>query len=244
MRHLPRLYYNQQPLKIGAILPLGEEERHHIISVLRLEINDNLRIFNETDGQFTAKIQHINKKQCLIQCDHFDHAPEQPNNLHLYFAPIKSERLLVCLEKSVELGVHNFTPLITEYTTAKMPRPDKIGHWFQSALQQSGRMIMPKLHPEIYLGQLIHNNQPFLYGHEWGRAQPLAQIVPNYNQQMAIVIGPEGGFSDKEFAQLEQCPLATAFSLGAFILRSETAAIAAISTIQNILLSKTQYKHL
>ncbi len=141
---------------------------------------------------------------------------------------------MVCLEKSVELGVHQFTPLITEYTTAKMPRAEKICHWFQSALQQSGRMIMPKLHPELYLEQLLAQNQPFLYGHEWGRAKPLTQILPQYNHpNFSIVIGPEGGFSDKEFQKLEQCPHATPFSLGEFILRSETAAISAISTIQN-----------
>ncbi len=201
---------------------------------MRLNINDEFLVFHQESGEYSAKITEITKKNGQFQLIKKIKETEQTPLCHLIFAPIKTERLQVMIEKSVELGVSEFTPIITQNTNAKLPNLDKIHAWIKNSVEQSQRINFPvfnqAIHLHEFLAQSTHNNCDFLYGKEIGQAPMISEIAKEKLQNITkICIGPEGGFSAQEMMQFSKHPNAHAFSLGQFILRSETAALSAVS---------------
>lgn len=222
----PRIYGNY-PLAVGTPCQLNDDHNHYLLSVMRKNDGDAVRVFNGRDGEFLGHIEKIGKKAAhLIITQQLYNQPEQTQKIALYFAPIKKDRLGFLIEKSVELGVTDLHPVMTDHTENRNIRADKMEKQIIEAAEQCERLDIPTLHPAITLDQLP--NRVIFAALE---RQDATRFIPTQNNDIAVMIGPEGGWSDKEIAQLSKMDTIRPVSLGERILRAETAAIYMLSRI-------------
>lgn len=229
--------YVAQALAPETDLVIGGNSAHYLARVLRVTAGQSLVLFNGDGHDYAAEVIRTGKNGLNIRVlSRLPSRTESFLQITLVQAISRGERMDLTLQKCTELGVAAFQPLVTERVEVRI-RPDKLPkrmeHWRQvviSACEQSGRSVIPAV------------NEPILL-HEWlgqsGAGQrlvlaPEAKIaLPKFNlgHEVEILIGPEGGFSDAELAQIERGGVAAA-SLGPRILRTETAGPAAIAVLQ------------
>ncbi len=237
---LPRIYIDM-PLDIGLQLQLPPETTHHIHTVLRLTLADRLIIFNGTGGQYNASITHSHKKTVKVEINTFDALDnESPLPIHLGQCLSRQDRMDIAIQKAVELGVTEITPIIAEKSAFKINSKQvakKSHHWQKiiiSATEQSGRTQIPILHPCInytpFISQISKQQTTRFICHPQG-TQDLELTANSHPQCCVVLIGPESGFSDTEFAIAKQNNYYT-LRLGPRTLRTETATIAALTAIQ------------
>jgi 16S rRNA (uracil1498-N3)-methyltransferase len=236
-----RLYINNR-LGTGATLHLDGDQARYIGRVLRLRPGDNVRVFNGDDGEFDAHIQKVTKSSAdlLVEAP-VEVATESALKLHLVQGVSRGERMDFVVQKATELGVKRITPVFTEYGVVKLD--DKRGakrrdHWqgvAESACEQSGRIRPPLIDAPIALnswfGMGARETDTDLILRP-GASTALTSIEAPVTK-VCLLIGPEGGFSDQEYDDAELAGF-TAVSLGPRVLRTETAALAAVSVAQSL----------
>lgn len=187
-----------------------------------------VRIFNGRDGEYIAKISIINKKN--IELKWLERIREQTQSLrkiHLYCAPIKKDRMGFMIEKAVELGVTDIHPIATDRTQNAKINHEKIEKQIIEAAEQCERMDIPTLHPIQKLSDCRFDFEVYA-GIERAHVE---RFNPQTTNDIGVIIGPEGGWSDAEIEYLSNHKNVTAVSLGDNILRAETAAIFMLSRI-------------
>lgn len=232
----PRIYVEAE-LTLGANLPLDENNFAHLIRVLRMNEGDAIRVFNGSGLEYAARLAEVSKKSASFVITELL-SEEAPALLHLHLGQVisKGERMDFTIQKATELGISEITPLVSERCDVRLKgeRQDKkLEHWQKiaiSASQQSGRNRVPVIHPVQTLEEWLaaRNEQIKLVLHPH-QQQPLSQY--DQPQSVALLVGPEGGFSEAEVAHT----LAQGFDglkLGPRILRTETAALVALSVLQ------------
>lgn len=236
MKHIPRLYIAAE-LKVDSSLVLPAANAHHILRVLRLTKDAEVILFNGNGHDYTARITEADKRHCsvtLVQA-HEAHR-ESPLRIHLAQGISRNDRMDWVIQKAVELGVTEITPLLCHKGMIKLTEErleKKHMHWQNiviSACEQSGRNIIPKLHPVQTLKQWIDTYQ----GQNNWMLDPMAtdsfKALPSELPNCTILIGPESGFSPEELTQAQQ--KFTGLQMGPRILRTETAPLAMISALQ------------
>ena len=233
---MPR-FYLPTALAPHTTLNLPDNIIRHI-HVLRLNAGDSITLFNGTGNDFAATLQTIGKRhaECHI------HAQRQPENesplaITLVQAVSSGERMDFTLQKSVELGVRAICPIISERCVVRLSgeRADKrVQRWQDIAIaacEQSGRSIVPTVLPIVSFSDYLRQMPPELHlMMSLRRATTLRDIAPA-PQTLRLMIGPEGGWTPAE----EQAALAAGvqtITLGKRVLRTETAAMAAMAAMQ------------
>lgn len=226
-------------LRLGAEIVLNESASHYLSRVLRAKINDLIRIFNGKGGEFLATIIAINKKEVWVLIKEFiPKDVESPLELYLAQGISRGEKMDFTIQKAVELGVKKIIPLFTEYSTVKLA-DDRLTkrwqHWQSiviSACEQSGRNVVPDvLKPDTLENSLKTMEADWCFALSPHVNQKLQEIKIQKQQRVILLIGPEGGLSSDEIqmvAKHQFLPL----NLGPRVLRTETAAIAAITALQ------------
>ena len=232
----PRIY---APIELSEFQPvdLPELAANHVGRVLRMKPSDPLILFNGRGGCWQARIHSVNKRQVqVVPLEHISKDNESPLNISLGQSLSRGERMDYALQKAVEVGVTEITPLFTERCEVKLnsDRQEKrLRHWQQviiSACEQCGRNMIPAIHPPVALEQWISSRTSelnFVLHHR------TSQALAGYStpQSVSLLIGPEGGLTADEISAAEQSgfhPLA----LGPRVLRTETAPVAAVSLMQ------------
>lgn len=219
---------------------LEGERFNYIANVLRLKVGAEISIFNGQGGEYFASISSIQKRNATLNIGQFlDKESESPISITLAQGISRGERMDFTLQKATELGVNHIIPIFSERCSVSLkgPRLEKrIQHWqgvIQSACEQSGRNIIPSLGIAQTIDTFINDsdspNQLLLDPTSTKGLHSIASTPSD----ITILIGPEGGFSDQE----RERAYAKGFQgiqLGSRILRTETAAIAAISAIQTL----------
>ena len=233
---MPR-FYLPAPLALQTTFSLPDNIVRHI-HVLRLNTGDSITLFNGTGNDFDATLQAIGKRhaECHIT------AQRQPENesplaITLVQAISSGERMDFTLQKSVELGVHAIQPMISERCVVRLSgdRAEKrVQRWQDiviAACEQSGRSIVPTVQPIVSFSDYLRQMPPELHlMMSLRRATTLRDIAPA-PQTLRLMIGPEGGWTPAE----EQAALAAGvqtITLGKRVLRTETAAMAAMAAMQ------------
>lgn len=233
-------FFTDQDLQTNVIIELDEELSHYIQRVLRLKINDEIYLFNNTGNEFFATIDAISKhtvtaKIINVTTDN----RESPLKIHLAQVIGKGDKMDLVIQKATELGVTSIIPLYSQHTVVKNV-PDrnehKLQHWHKIAVAascQSWRSFVPKILEPMMLTDWIRQNNSthkLILTPDAG-----AQHIKNLqlDNDVAILIGPEGGFSDIEVTLAQQNNF-TSISLGPRILRTETAGLATIACIQTL----------
>ncbi len=234
----PRIY---QPGKINvnATLTLSDDAFGHVIRVLRLKSGDTITLFNgEESCEYQAKLTSVTKKlaQVTIIAQH-ESNKESPLNIHLGQGISRGDKMDFTLQKSVELGVNTITPLFTERCGVKLTleRLQKKRQQWQkiviSACEQSGRTSIPLVAEPMLLSDWLSQQTSALKINLHPKAQHSIMTIPVENRRIRLLIGPEGGLSDEEICQAKEHNFQDVL-LGPRVLRTETAALTAITALQ------------
>lgn len=229
---LPRVYY-PHPLKPGALITLDEQSSRHLLTVLRLKTGEPLQLFNGEGGAYCAHLQESQKKRAVIAVGEFIAVEcESPLRIHLGQAISRGERMDYTVQKSVELGVNRITPLLT----ARAQRAgNRVSHWQKiavSASEQCGRCRVPAVENPQSLTEFFAQAEGLRFICSLFNTP---QILPEFAgpvTQITLLVGPEGGFSPEEIQQAQQAGFYP-FSLGPRVLRTETAALVALTLLQS-----------
>lgn len=223
---LPRLFVDR-PLSPDATLTLEGAPANYLGNVLRLGPGAQVKLFDDRTGEWLAEIVEAGKKRVTLAVAQHLRDREPVPDLWLLFAPIKRGRIDWLVEKATELGVARLVPVVTRRTVVERLNLDRLRAHIVEAAEQCERTSLAELAEPQKLGQLLAGwpAERVLYFADEGGGEPLtAEPGP-----AAILIGPEGGFTDEERTAIRALPQAKAISLGPRILRADTAALAAIS---------------
>ena len=232
----------ESPIANETQLHISGERARYISRVLRLKINDKLTLFDGSGDEFLAKIATVRKSGVrLIITGRTKKSVESPFTMHLLQGICRGDRMDLIIRKATELGVQRITPICSDYSVVrfKLERAKKrTKHWHKiaiSACEQCGRNIVPEISLPISLQEWIaHNkNEPDIRLILKPNASASINSIDVAENSVTLLIGPEGGFSDYEYA-LARSNGFKSIRFGPRILRTETAAIAIISTLQAI----------
>lgn len=218
-------------LGVQSNIALTATQAHKLQHVLRAQIGDPIALFNIAQGEWVARVTDISKKSIMVQVEHQLRTPHAPHDLWLMFAVVKNDRLAMISEKSTELGVSDFYPVISDYTQVRKFNAERFSAQCEDAVEQSGRMDVPRVHDAQDLKKFLSQypkNRVLFFADEAGDALLLPQAMDGV-QHAGFLIGPEGGFSPTERKIIRSFDFVKPISLGDTILRSETACVAALS---------------
>lgn len=234
---MTRIY---QPVSIieNSIMTLDDNAFNHLIRVLRMKTGENIILFDGTNHITPATIHEINKKSVTVKTATtlLDNR-ESPLKIHLGQVISRGEKMEFTIQKSVELGVTSITPLLSERCGVKLDaeRLDKkVNQWQKiviSACEQCGRNIIPVIHPVMKLENWCANLNNGLRLNLHPKATHGVKHLPTGQTDISLLIGPEGGLSDDEINMTHQYQF-TDILLGPRILRTETAALTALTALQ------------
>ena len=232
---LVRLYVSQR-LADGAPVVLPREASHYLIEVMRMQAGDSVALFDGATGEWVAVIDDPHRKQAKLSVRRQLRPLETVPDLWLLFAPIKRGRIDFIVEKACELGVAQVRPVITRRTIVDRVPLDRLHANMVEAAEQCGRTALPTLAEPAPLEKLLASwpaERTLLFCDETG-GTPMLEALKDRPRgaPAAILIGPEGGFTDEERQMIRAMPSAVPLSLGPRILRADTAAVAAVSLWQ------------
>ena len=236
-----RLYVDV-PLKDGNIIALPSRQMHYLLHVLRLEIGSTIAVFNGVDGEYLATINEAQKKRCSIYIEVQLRPQIQCRDLWLVFAPVKRARLDFIAQKASELGVRVIWPVKTEFCQISRVNEDRLMANAVEAAEQTERLDIATIKPLTSLLDALHqfeNERLLIWCDEASVGFPALNISTALSaapphEKAAVLIGPEGGFSEFERTHLQARNNCLKISLGPRILRADTAAISALSCYQSI----------
>ncbi|MEA3041318.1 MAG: rRNA (uracil1498-N3)-methyltransferase [Sphingomonadales bacterium] len=225
---LPRLFVGEA-LSQGAGLALEGAPANYLGNVLRLGAGAQVKLFDDRTGEWLAEIGEAGRKRVSLRIVRRLREREAVPDLWLMFAPIKRGRIDWLVEKATELGAARLVPVLTARTIVERLNLERLRAHAIEAAEQCERTALPQIAAPVKLGALLRDwpEERRLYFADEGGGEPLlAAAAPG---PAAILIGPEGGFTDEERAAVRALAQAKPVSLGPRILRADTAALAALA---------------
>lgn len=222
------------PLAKGQGIALNADQAHYLNSVMRQGPGDEILVFNGRDGEWLARIDRLAKRNGELVAISASAPQLDPPDLWLIFAPIKKARTDFIVEKAAEMGAARILPVQTDHTNSERIRQDRLQAHAVEAAEQCGGTFVPEVGDLTPLSRLLDGWDPtrrILWADEAlaGPAQTLAGLARG---PWAILIGPEGGWSESERRRLSAMESVTPVSLGPRILRADTAAVASLALWQ------------
>ena len=234
---IPRIYVDL-PLAENTLVDLPEAGFQHVCKVLRLKEDQLLIVFNGEGGEYQATLQNVEKRRAQINIQDFQPKDsESPLKVTLGQVLSRGERMDYAIQKAVEAGVHIIQPLFSERCEVKLnaERMEKrLQHWQQvaiSAAEQSGRCLITNIRPPMTLSDWLEecSSQVKITMHPH-KAKSLKSLPTPAENNIAVLVGPEGGLSDMEIQSSAdkgfQC-----ITLGPRILRTETAPVVILTAL-------------
>lgn len=231
-----RLYVDH-PLGQGQSVPLDRGQAHYLFGVMRLGLGASVLLFNGRDGEWRADVVEAGKRGGTLDCTAQTAPLKLPPDLWLLFAPIKKARTDFIVEKAVEMGARRILPVMTAFTNSGRVQRDRLQAHAIEAAEQCGATFVPEVAEAIRLDRLFSdwdNTRRIMFCDE-ALAGETAGLPADGAGPWAILVGPEGGFSEAERARLHGFDAAYPVTLGPRILRADTAAVAALTLWQHLL---------
>lgn len=228
----PRLYLDH-PLAPGQTLPLTADQANYLFNVLRLGPGAGLTVLNGRDGAFDAVVTDAAKRRGAVTVGPQTAPLQAPPDLWLCFAPIVKARTDFIVEKAAELGAARIQPVLTDFTQSGSVNVERLQAHAIEAAEQCGGTFVPTVAAPVRLPALLDRwdaARALVFCDEALVGRPASPLPP---APAAILIGPQGGFSDAERTRLRALPFAHPVSLGPRILRADTAAVAALTLWQS-----------
>ncbi|MDE1243616.1 16S rRNA (uracil(1498)-N(3))-methyltransferase [Vibrio aestuarianus] len=234
---IPRIYHPTPISQLGTIA-LSDDAAGHIGRVLRMQVGQEVLLFDGSGAEFPATISEVTKKGVLVEvAERVESSCESPLNLHLGQVISRGDKMEFTIQKSVELGVNTITPLISERCGVKLDAKrfeKKLEQWQKiaiSACEQCGRNSVPVIRPIMQLEAWCAEQSDALKLNLHPRAKYSINTLPQPVTKVRLLIGPEGGLSAQEIHMTEEYQFEETL-LGPRVLRTETAALTAITALQ------------
>lgn len=229
--------YVRADLSEGATVRLDEETAHYLRTVLRLKRGHDLTLFNGEGGEYAARVVEAGRDGVRVELG-ARHArdAESPLATHLGLGISRGERMDFAIQKAVELGVTQITPLVTEHCVVRLDESrvgGRLQHWervVRSACEQCGRNHVPRIGEPIGLEEWVTARGGTKLFFDPHGTLNLKELPPP-NGTVCLLSGPEGGFAARERALALEAGFLP-IRLGPRILRAETAVLAALAAIQ------------
>jgi 16S rRNA (uracil1498-N3)-methyltransferase len=222
------------PLAEGDTIAATAAQAHYLGTVMRRGPGDALLVFNGRDGEFGARIEAIRRDRASLRIEHRTRVqtPEEPD-LWLAFALLKRDATDLVVQKATELGIAALHPVLTERGNTHRMNADRLTAIAIEAAEQSERLTVPELRPPRPLAALLS---------DWPSERRLFAAVERVDAarialahgSRALLVGPEGGFTEAELEALRAHPFVTPVSLGPRILRADTACIVGLALLQGV----------
>lgn len=228
-----QLFYNPDIDETTETFSFDKEESRHIIKVLRKKDSDILHVTNGLGLLFETEITLASDNKCIVEVLSIKKTPEPKYRLHLAVAPTKmNDRFEWFLEKATEIGIQEITPVFCDRSERKVINLERFEKIILSAMKQSNETYLPKLNEAISFKEFIKQQKEGLqliaHCEETDKKSLKEVLKPNEN--VTILIGPEGDFSDKEIALALENKFQPV-ALGNTRLRTETAAVVACHSV-------------
>lgn len=241
----PRLFV-ATPLGAGLAVTLDAAQAHYLASVLRMTAGDPMLIFNGVDGEWKARLAGATKRNPALLVEAQTRLQPQSDSLHYLFSPLKRARLDYMVQKAVEMGVSKLHPVIMRHTQAERVNLDRMRANAIEAAEQCGVLTIPQIAAPLDFAAAIAALGPSCHlvfcDEDAPCGDPVAAlradlgtdlgVARGHSAELAVLIGPEGGFGEEERAMLLRRPRTSRIALGPRILRADTAAVAALAVVQ------------
>ncbi|THV16690.1 16S rRNA (uracil(1498)-N(3))-methyltransferase [Rhizobium rhizophilum] len=237
-----RANYRMQRLYVTADLSLNQafeataEQFNYLANVLRFEEGAEILVFNGLHGEWRASVHFPSRKKILLTPMEETRPQPADCDLHFLFAPLKVGRMDYLVQKAVEMGAGILQPVMTQHVQGKIGSVERLQANAVEAAEQCGILAIPKVSEPVKLRDLLDRwpaDRRIIYCDEDSATQnPLAALSRISEKSLALLVGPEGGFSEEERVLLRSMPFVTAIPLGPRILRADTAAVAAMAVVQ------------
>lgn len=247
----PRLYVATE-LSEGRSVALDRAQANHVFNVLRCKAGGDLLLFNGREGEWRARLAGTSKKATADVAER-TRAQTPPTDLHFLFAPLKHLRLDYLVQKAVEMGASRLQPVLTRHTQVARVNVTRMRANVIEAAQQCGVLNLAEVGEPIAFDRMMKGldaERLLVFCDERAdvrdpvealvKARPQASaLLPaeaaRVGPSLAVLIGPEGGFADRERDALVERPNTVRLALGPRILRADTAAVAALALVQSVL---------
>jgi len=234
--------YIQKKLSFNLMVHIKEKQHHFLKNVLRIKIQDTVSLFDGITGEWESRVISINRDNTVLQILKKNKDFEIDIDIWLIFAPIKSHRMSISIQKATELGIARLIPCITQNTNQTKINIRNLNMNIIEAAEQSERLSIPILDEITEMNDLLDNfpsDRGLVFCNEINKDLPMmhASLMKNINKykKWAIIIGPEGGFTKEEENKISALSSTISVSLGKRILRSDTAATASIFLLQSFI---------
>ena len=241
MKSIIRLYISHQ-IDAQEAIYIAEGQLHYLRNVMRVSIGDTILIFDGINGEFKACVVNITRKLITLNVMEKTRTQDTSHDIWIIFPILKKSKVNLLIEKTTELGVTCLQPIFTEYTNSDSLKINRLTLSAIEAAEQSRRLSIPVIKPVKKMSELLNcwdtdrrllvMDETFIFDFDNKLEHKTLSKLDFDKRKLikdAILIGPEGGFSSSELDLLENLPFVTKISLGQQILRSETAAIAALA---------------
>jgi 16S rRNA (uracil1498-N3)-methyltransferase len=233
----PRLFLDL-PIAASQELKLGREQAHYLRHVLRLQEGGEVLVFNGRDGEWQARLLAAGKRDAALKAEKQIRLQPATRGPVYAFAPLKHARLDYVVQKAVEMGASRLSPVLTQHTQVNRMNMERMRANAVEAAEQCGILSLPEIDEPQPLGRWVDSlgeGRVLVFCDE-GEVErsPVGALSPVKDRAIALLVGPEGGFSDEERANLRARKNVIALSLGPRILRADTAAVAALALVQSV----------
>ena len=236
-----RLFVDKK-LSLNIMIYIKDKQFHYIKNVIRCKVDDEVMLLDNETGEWNSKIISLNRDNVVFRILSKNRETTSEKDIWLIFASIKQHRLNITIQKATELGIKKFIPCITNYSDNNFLNYRNLNLNIIEAAEQCERMTLPALEKQIKLDELLFNfpkDRALIFCNERDKSKEsmfsvIAKEKENYDK-WALLIGPEGGFSEEETNNIKRLSNSISVTLGKRILRSDTAATAALFCIQSII---------
>ena len=226
-----RLFFSES-LSLNFESKLNKPQSHYLTKVMRIKVGENFSLFN-SNGEWLAKIKEISKG--IIEFIVIEKLRQKSidKEIWLAFSPIKSNYFNFMIQKSTELGVTRFIPIIFDRTIVRKINKERLEKIIIEATEQSNRINIPTLEKPQNLKNFLSNNSKKidLVFTDLNSEKKKLEINKEANKPLCAIVGPEGDFSEKERELILKFRGVKSININQNILRTETATISIISII-------------
>ena len=230
-----RLFVESQ-LRSGEAIACTKDQAHYLLNVLRVQDGDALLVFNGCDGEWRVDVDVTGKRACRLKLLEQVRPQDTGPDIHLLFAPLKRARLDYMAQKAAELGAAKLLPVLTHHTVPDRVNTDRMRANVIEAAEQCGILYLPEISEPVRLNKVLDtwdSARRLIFCDEGAEiTNPVASLSTlNKGAPVAVLIGPEGGFSREERAHLKSLAFVHVLSLGPRVMRADTAATAALALL-------------
>lgn len=221
-------------LAAGGRVELEPAQAHYLTAVLRLKLGARLLIFNGRNGEWVATLSETHKRGGALTVESEVRPQKSGPDIDYLFAPLKRSRLDYMVQKATEMGVARLRPVLTERTIAERVNGERMQANVIEAAEQCGVLRVPEVQAPVRLDDVLDTwdaTRRIVFCDEHEEGDPLTTLQKLEPGPLAVLVGPEGGFSPRERERLVGKTFVTPLSLGPRIMRADTAAIAVLALV-------------